>query len=208
MEVELTRRQAFLNERLELEANQDLERMERRVEMDLREVMESQVHRKAESYRLDQEIQMRERLAEARKVRESELDKQLKSERTSLEKDMLTDVDVRTKSLEEEAEQNALSDLDRRFRSERKTMEVALSLRRQELALESEVEMEQRVATFAKERETELLTTLEEQFSKRTDISKKEVHEIMKSLESQLKVKWEKILLDAKHSTLERVGGN
>ena len=57
-------------------------------------------------------------------------------------------------------------------------------------------------------RENELLTTLEEQFSKRTDISKKEVNEIMKTLESQLKVQWEKILLDAKHSTLERVGGN
>jgi len=87
-------------------------------------------------------------------------------------------------------------------------MEVALSLRRQELALESEVEMEQRVATFAKERETELLSKLEEQFSKRTDISKKEVNEIMKSLESQLKVQWEKILLDAKQTTLERVGEN
>jgi hypothetical protein len=118
---------------------------------------------------------------------------------------MLTDVDVRIKSLEEEAEQNALSDLDRRFRAERKTMEAALSLRRQELALESEVEMEQRVANFAKERETELLNTLEEQFSKRTDISKKEVNEIMRSLESQLKVKWEKIILDAKQTTLERV---
>ena len=167
--------------------------------------MESQVHRKVESYRLDQEIQMRERLAEARKARETELDKLLKGERKSLEKDMLTDVDVRTKSLEEEAEQNALSDLERRFKAERKTMEAALSLRQQELALESEVEMEQRVATFAKERETELLTTLEEQFSKRTDISSKEVKEIMKSLESQLKVKWEKIILDAKQSTLERV---
>ena len=118
---------------------------------------------------------------------------------------MLTDVDVRIKSLEEEAEQNALADLDRRFRTERKTMEAALSLRRQELALESEVEMEQRVANFAKERETELLKNLEEQFSKRTDISKKEVNEIMKSLESQLKVKWEKIILEAKQSTLERV---
>ena len=53
--------------------------------MDLREVMESQVHRKVEAYRLDQEIQMRERLAEARKARESELDKQLKVERKSLE---------------------------------------------------------------------------------------------------------------------------
>jgi len=98
--------------------------------------------------------------------------------------------------------------LDRRFRAERKTMEAALSLRRQELALESEVEMEQRVAAFAKERENELLSKLEEQFSKRTDISKKEVNEIMSSLESQLKVKWETILLDAKQSTLERVGEN
>ena len=83
-------------------------------------------------------------------------------------------------------------------------MEAALSLRRQELALESEVEMEQRIANFAKEREVELLNTLEEQFSKRTDISKKEVNEIMKSLESQLKVKWEKKILDAKQTTLER----
>ena len=65
--------------------------------------------------------------------------------------------------------------------------------------------MEQRVANFAKERATELLNTLEEQFSKRIDISKKEVNEIMKSLESQLKVKWEKIILDAKQTTLERV---
>ena len=119
---------------------------------------------------------------------------------------MLADVDVRTKSLEEEAEQNALSDLERRFRAERKTMEAALSLRRQELALESEVEMEQRVANFAKERETELLSTLEEQFSKRTDISKKDVNEIMKSLESQLKVKWEKIIpVSYTHLTLPTI---
>ena len=126
-------------------------------------------------------------------------------ERKSLEKEMLTDVDVRIKSLEEEAEQNALADLDRRFRAERKTMEAALSLRRQELALESEVEMEQRVVNFAKEREKELLSTIEEQFSKRTDISKKEVNEIMKSLESELKVKLEKIMLEAKQTALERV---
>ena len=86
-----------------------------------------------------------------------------------------------------------------------KTMEAALSLRRQELALESEVEMEQRVVNFAKEREKELLSTIEEQFSKRTDISKKEGNEIMKSLESELKVKLEKIMLEAKQTALERV---
>ncbi len=97
-------------------------------------------------------------------------------------------------------------ELDRRFRSERKTMEVALALRRQEMALEEEVEMEHRVAEFAKKREGEMMAKLEEQFAKRGDLSKKEVKEILKSLEAVLKSKWEAALLDAKQSALERVG--
>ena len=85
-------------------------------------------------------------------------------------------------------------------------MEVALALRRQEMALEQEVEMEQRVAEFAKKREGEMMAKLEEQFAKRGDLSKKEVKEILKSLEAVLKSKWEAALLDAKQSALEKVG--
>ena len=70
METEYERRRAFLEERLELEAAQDVERMQRRVEMDLREAMESGVHRKVEAHRLDQEMQRRERLSESRRERE------------------------------------------------------------------------------------------------------------------------------------------
>jgi ribosomal protein L22 len=119
---------------------------------------------------------------------------------------MKADVDVRIKELEEESERSALAELDRRFRSERETMEVALALRRQEMALEQEVEMEHRVAEFAKKREGEMMAKLEEQFAKRGDLSKKEVKEILKSLEAVLKSKWEAALLDAKQSALERVG--
>ena len=71
MEVEFSRRKAFLAERLELEANQGIERMERRVEMDLREAMESEVHRKAEAFRLEQEIKMRDNIAKKRRKHES-----------------------------------------------------------------------------------------------------------------------------------------
>ena len=46
----------------------------------------------------------------------------------------------------------------------------------------------------------------EEQFAKRGDLSKKDVKEILKSLEAELKSKWEAALLDAKQSALERVG--
>ena len=77
METEFDRRKAFLNDRLELEASQDMDRMERRVQMDPREAEESKVHRKVESYRLEQEIGMRERLAAARKKHEAELEKQI-----------------------------------------------------------------------------------------------------------------------------------
>ncbi|GIT75181.1 MAG: hypothetical protein Ct9H300mP30_2430 [Methanobacteriota archaeon] len=206
METEYERRRAFLEERLKLEAFQDVERMQRRVEMDLREAMESGVHRKVEAHRLDQEMQRRERLSDSRREREAELEKQLKDERASLEKEMKADVDVRIKELEEESERSALAELDRRFRAERETMEVALALRRQEMALEQEVEMEQRVAEFAKKREAEMMAKLEEQFAKRGDLSKKEVKEILKSLEAVLKSKWEAALLDAKQSALERVG--
>ena len=87
-------------------------------------------------------------------------------------------------------------------------MEAALALRRQEMALEQEVEMEQRVAEFASNREAEMMAKLEEQFAKRTDLSKKDVKEILKSLEAELKSKWEAALLDAKQSALERVGEN
>ena len=61
MDTEYQRRRAFLEERLELEASQDVERMQRRVEMDLREAMETGVHRKIETHRLEQEMQMREK---------------------------------------------------------------------------------------------------------------------------------------------------
>jgi len=203
MEIEFNRRKAFLSERLDLEASKSIERMEKRVEMDLLESMESQVHRKVEAHRLDQEIQMRERLAKARIEREVELEKQISSERKSLEKEIVSDVDIRIKTLEEEFERGALAELDRRFRSERETMEVTLALRRQELALEKEVEMEQRVAIFVKERELELMTKLEEQFSQRGDLSRKEITEIIKSLESEIKVKMKSALLDARQSLLE-----
>ena len=66
--------------------------------------------------------------------------------------------------------------------------------------------MEQRVAKFAKKREAEMMAKLEEQFAKRGDLSKEEVKEILKSLEAELKSKWEAALLDAKQSALERVG--
>ena len=151
---------------------------------------------------------MRERLSESRRERETELEKQLKQERVSLEKEMKADVDVRIKELEEESERAALGELDRRFRAERETMEAALALRRQEMALEQEVEMEQRVAEFASNREAEMMAKIEEQFAKRTDLSKKDVKEILKSLEAELKSKWEAALLDAKQSALERVGEN
>jgi len=203
MEIEFSRRKAFLGERLELEATQNIERMERRVEMDLRESMESQVHRKVEAHRLDQEIQMRERLAISRRERELELEKQISNERKSLEKEMISDVDIRIKTLEEESERGALAELDRRFRSERETMDVALALRRQEMALEKEVEIEQRIASSVKERESELVSMLEEQFAKREDLSNKEINEIIKALESKIKVKMESALLDARQSLLE-----
>ena len=51
-----------------------------------------------------------------------------------------------------------------------------------------------------------MLSKLEKQFNKRGDLSKKEIKEMMKSLESELKSKWESALLDAKQSALERVG--
>ena len=49
---------------------------------------------------------------------------------------------------------------------------------------------------------------LEKQFSKREELSKKEIKEMLKSLESELKVKWESILVEARQSALERSNGN
>ena len=62
------------------------------------------------------------------------------------------------------------------------------------------------MAEFAKERESEMLSKLDEQLSKRGDMSKKEVKAIMKSLKAELKVRWESALLDARQSAMERVG--
>ena len=82
-------------------------------------------------------------------------------------------------------------------------MEVALALRRQEMILEKEVEMEQRLALFVKERELEMLSILEEKFSKKKELSKKEINEIIISLESNIELKIESILSDARQSLLE-----
>jgi hypothetical protein len=82
-------------------------------------------------------------------------------------------------------------------------MNITLALRKQELALEKEVEMEQRVSLFLKERELELMTKLEEQLSKRSEISKIEINEVIKSLESEIKAKLESILIDTRQSILE-----
>jgi hypothetical protein len=121
---------------------------------------------------------------------------------------MLADVDVRLKSLEEEAEAGMLAELDRWFAAERETMDAALVLKRQEMALEREVEMEQRLAETRKNREKELFENLEKQFTKREDLSKTEIKEMLKALESELKVKWETILVEARQSALERSNGN
>ena len=146
--------------------------MQRRVEMDLRESSEAQVHRKIEAHRLEQEIQMRERLAESRRVHEEKFQKLLDEESSSLESEMRSDVEARIKVLEEASERNSLSELERRFRSERETMEAALALRRQEMALEMEVEMEQRVAE-ARRKESEMMANLEDKLSRKEDLSKR-----------------------------------
>ena len=83
-------------------------------------------------------------------------------------------------------------------------MEAALALRRQEMALEMEVEMEQRVAEAAKKRESEMMANLEDKLSRKEGLSKKEIEEILKGIESEIRVKWEAILIEARQNTLER----
>ena len=147
---------------------------------------------------------MRERLAESRRVHEEKFQKLLDEESSSLESEMRSDVEARIKVLEEASERNSLSELERRFRSERETMEAALALRRQEMALEMEVEMEQRVAEATEEQESEMMANLEDKLSRKEDLSKKEIEEILKGIESEIRVKWEAILMEARQNTLER----
>jgi len=147
---------------------------------------------------------MRERLAESRRVHEEKFQKLLDEESSSLESEMRSDVEARIKVLEEASERNSLSELERRFRSERETMEATLALRRQEMALEMEVEMEQRVAEAAKNRESEMMANLEDKLSRKEGLSKKEIEEILKGIESEIRVKWEAILMEARQNTLER----
>ncbi len=66
----------------------------------------------------------------------------------------------------------------------------------------------QKLAETRKLREKQLFEKLENQFAKREDLSKKEIKEMLKALESELKVKWESILVEARQSTLERSNGN
>ncbi len=117
---------------------------------------------------------------------------------------MKSDVENRTKNLEEEAERAALAELEKRFSSERQTMEAAISLRRQEFALEREVEMEQRISKFVKKREKEMLNNLERQFSKRGTISEKDISEMLEKIESEIKVKMESLLLDSRQNIIEK----
>ena len=72
------------------------------------------------------------------------------------------------------------------------------------MALEMEVEMEQRVAEAAKNRESEMMANLEDNLSRKEDLSKKEIEEILKGIESEIRVKWEAILMEARQNTLER----
>ena len=82
-------------------------------------------------------------------------------------------------------------------------MEAAIGLKRQEFALESEVEMEQRVADFVKSRESDMMHNLEKQLSMRGDLSKKEIKEMIRTLESEIRVKMEAALLDARQKVME-----
>ena len=68
--------------------------------------------------------------------------------------------------------------------------------------------MEQKLSETRKEREKQLFEKLENQFAKREELSKKEIKEMLKALESELKVKWESILVEARQSALERSNGN
>ena len=85
---------------------------------------------------------MGKKVEAARKRHGEELENQMTAEAKSREKGGVADVDVRLKSLEEEAEAGMLAELDRWFAAERETMDAALVLKRQEMALEREVEME------------------------------------------------------------------
>jgi TPP-dependent pyruvate/acetoin dehydrogenase alpha subunit len=72
------------------------------------------------------------------------------------------------------------------------------------MALEMEVEMEQRVSDFVKKREKEMISNLEKQLTKRGGLSKNETSEMLKTMESEIKVKMEAALLDARQRVMER----
>ena len=82
-------------------------------------------------------------------------------------------------------------------------METALALRKQEMTLEMEVEMEQRVSDFVNKREKEMISNLEKQLSKKGDLSKKEVTEMIKTMKSEIKVKMETAFLEARQKVLD-----
>ena len=82
-------------------------------------------------------------------------------------------------------------------------METALSLRKQEITLEMEVEMEQRVSDFVNKREKEMRSNLEKQLSKKGNLSKKEVTEMIKTMQSEIKVKMETAFLEARQKVLD-----
>ena len=48
-----------------------------------------------------------------------------------------------------------------------------------------------------------MFSNLEKQLAKRGELSKKEVSEIIKTLESEIRVKMEAAFLDARHSVME-----
>ena len=72
------------------------------------------------------------------------------------------------------------------------------------MALEMEVEMEQRVAEASEEKGVRDDGQSRGQALKEGRPLKKEIEEILKGIESEIRVKWEAILMEARQNTLER----
>ena len=51
-----------------------------------------------------------------------------------------------------------------------------------------------------------MMSNLEKQMSKRGDMSKKDIKEMLKTLESEIRLKMETALLDARHRAMDQSG--
>jgi hypothetical protein len=166
----LSERKGRLKEKYDITFSKAVDDISKVLKTELEQELARRSDEEFTSYRNTREAEIQNRLARFRFERETELRGQLEEQYEAKRTDWAERLEIEFQSRETAARKAIMAELDAQLRNERLTFETDLDLLKEETALELEVDMEERLASFRTRKQEEIAVQLERQLDKREEI--------------------------------------